>query len=145
LASRLNASTRARPPDAGGCEWQTFDYAAQLAFKHRQVVEALAHIGGLDHVVVTPILGMADPWRYRNKVQQPVGWDPALRRMISGFYAAGSHQIVDFPGCPVQPEISVRIVLKAKELAAEGRWPIKAILRGVGRVAAKSLTTIPAP
>jgi 23S rRNA (uracil1939-C5)-methyltransferase len=93
-------------PDAGGCEWQTFDYAAQLAFKHRQVVEALAHIGGLDHVVVTPILGMADPWRYRNKMEYSFGQTDG--ETVLGMHRRGSwRDIVDVPDCHLAPlEIS---------------------------------------
>src|SRR5262249_50733247 len=63
--------------------------------------------------------GMKDPWRYRNKVQQPVGWDG--KRLISGFYAEGSHQIVPIDDCLVQPELSVRIVNRAKALLIEHR------------------------
>jgi 23S rRNA (uracil1939-C5)-methyltransferase len=51
--------------------------------------------------------------------------EPASDRspsLTAGFYAAGSHRIVDFAACPVQPDLSVRIVLKAKELAAQLRW-----------------------
>ena len=93
-------------PDAGGCEWQTFDYAAQLEFKHRQVVEALAHIGGLDQVDVRPILGMADPWRYRNKMEYSFGQDGG--EMVLGMHRRGSwRDVVDIPDCHLAPlEIS---------------------------------------
>jgi 23S rRNA (uracil1939-C5)-methyltransferase len=62
---------------------------------------------------------MTDPWRYRNKVQQPVGWDPAARRMISGFYAAGSHDIIPIDDCLVEPELSVKIINRARALLEE--------------------------
>jgi 23S rRNA (uracil1939-C5)-methyltransferase len=62
---------------------------------------------------------MKDPWRYRNKVQQPVGWDG--KRLISGFYAEGSHDIVPIEDCLVQPELSVRIINRAKALLIEHR------------------------
>ena len=94
------------PADVGGCEWQTFDYAAQLEFKHRQVVEALAHIGGLEHVEVTPILGMAEPWRYRNKMEYSFGRDGS--EIVLGMHRRGSwRDIVDVPDCHLAPiEIS---------------------------------------
>ena len=57
---------------------------------------------------------MKDPWRYRNKVQQPVGWDG--KQLISGFYAEGSHEIVPIEDCLVQPELSVKIINRAKAL-----------------------------
>ena len=94
------------PPDVGGCEWQTLDYAAQLEFKHRQVVEALAHIGGLDDVEVTPILGMADPWRYRNKMEYSFGRDGG--ETVLGMHRRGSwRDVVDVLDCHLAPvEIS---------------------------------------
>ena len=94
------------PADVGGCEWQTFDYDSQLEFKHRQVVEALAHIGGLEHVEVTPIRGMADPWRYRNKMEYSFGRDGA--EIVLGMHRRGSwRDIVDVPDCHLAPiEIS---------------------------------------
>src|SRR5207249_4070877 len=59
----------------GGCSWQHLAYDAQLRAKQALVQETLERLGGLKGVSVRPVLGMKDPWRYRNKVQQPVGWD----------------------------------------------------------------------
>ena len=112
LVSLVAPSPRRTPfrcdhaPDAGGCEWQTFDYAGQLEFKHRQVVEALAHIGGLDHVTVEPIAGMSDPWRYRNKMEYSFGLDGG--KPVLGMHRRGSwREVVDVPDCHLAPlEIS---------------------------------------
>ena len=94
------------PPDVGGCEWQTLDYAAQLEFKQRQVAEALAHIGGLDDAVVEPILGMADPWRYRNKMEYSFGRQDG--EPVLGMHRRGSwRDVMDVPDCRLAPlEIS---------------------------------------
>jgi len=120
----------------GGCGWQQIQYAAQLRIKTDLVRETLERLGGLKGITVKPTLGMKDPWRYRNKVQQPVGYgvrperhttgarppdsvaggsDPS-RGLISGFYATGSHDIVPIEDCRVQPELSVRIINRAKTL-----------------------------
>jgi len=98
----------------GGCTWQHLPYAAQLKAKQALVRETLERIGGLRGVAVKPVLGMKDPWRYRNKVQQPVAWDG--KQLISGFYAAGSHEIIPIEDCLVQPELSVQIVNRTKAL-----------------------------
>jgi len=98
----------------GGCTWQHLAYDAQLRAKQALVQETLERLGGLKGVKVKPVLGMKDPWRYRNKVQQPVGWDG--KSLISGFYAEGSHDIVPIEDCLVQPELSVRIINRAKAL-----------------------------
>jgi 23S rRNA (uracil1939-C5)-methyltransferase len=103
----------------GGCTWQHLTYDAQLRAKRDLVQETLERIGKLTGIRVKPVLGMKDPWRYRNKVQQPVGWDG--KRLVSGFYAEGSHDIVPIDDCLVQPELSVRIVNRAKALLEEHR------------------------
>jgi 23S rRNA (uracil1939-C5)-methyltransferase len=114
----------------GGCTWQHLTYDAQLRAKRDLVQETLERLGGLKAVAVKPVLGMKDPWRYRNKVQQPVGYgvrphvekgsDPS-RGLISGFYAANSHDIVPIEDCLVQPELSVRIVNRARALLEQYR------------------------
>ncbi len=57
----------------GGCAWQNLDYKVQLDYKARQVRESLEHLGGLRDFHLLPALGMADPWRYRNRVDFAVG------------------------------------------------------------------------
>jgi 23S rRNA (uracil1939-C5)-methyltransferase len=106
----------------GGCTWQHLSYPAQLKAKQALVQETLERIGGLKGLLVKPALGMKDPWRYRNKVQQPVGWDG--KKLISGFYAEGSHEIIPIDDCLVQPELSVKIINRAKALMEE--WGIRA-------------------
>jgi 23S rRNA (uracil1939-C5)-methyltransferase len=57
----------------GGCVWQNLDYGVQLDYKARQVRESLEHLGGLRDFEMLPIVGMADPWRYRNRADFSVG------------------------------------------------------------------------
>ncbi|MBN1630364.1 MAG: 23S rRNA (uracil(1939)-C(5))-methyltransferase RlmD [Thermoleophilia bacterium] len=57
----------------GGCAWQTLDYGVQLEYKTGQVRESLEHLGGLRDFELRPIVGMADPWRYRNRADFSIG------------------------------------------------------------------------
>jgi 23S rRNA (uracil1939-C5)-methyltransferase len=57
----------------GGCVWQSLDYGVQLDYKARQVRESLEHLGRLLDFTLLPIVGMADPWRYRNRADFAVG------------------------------------------------------------------------
>ena len=57
----------------GGCVWQSLDYRVQLEYKTRQVRESLEHLGGLSDFELTPAIGMANPWRYRNRADFSVG------------------------------------------------------------------------
>jgi 23S rRNA (uracil1939-C5)-methyltransferase len=106
-----------RKLSCGGCSWQHMNYEFQLDAKRQLVEETLERIGGVQDLEVKDTLGMKDPWRYRNKVQQPVGWDG--RRVISGFYAVGSHDIVPIEDCLVQPELSVKILNRARSLVEQ--------------------------
>ncbi len=90
------------PADVGGCEWQTLDYGAQVEFKRRQVCEALAHIGGLEHAEVTPVLAMDDPWRYRNKMEY--SFASAGGETVLGMHRRGSwRDVADVPDCRLAP------------------------------------------
>lgn len=86
----------------GGCQLQHMDYAAQLAFKREAVADALRKIGGIPNPAVQPVIGMAEPWRYRNKGIFPVGM--GKDGLIMGMYAPRSHAIVDVADCTLQPE-----------------------------------------
>ena len=68
----------ARP--CGGCALQSVSYRAQLAFKQNKVINNLIRLGGfsreaLEEVEIAPIIGMKEPWHYRNKAQYPIGTD----------------------------------------------------------------------
>lgn len=77
----------------GGCQLQHISYEGQLKFKENQVRQVLSRIGKLEDVKVHPILGMENPWHYRNKTQVPVGEKDG--RLIAGFFKPRSHEIVD--------------------------------------------------
>ena len=85
--------------NCGGCQLQHLSYAAQLAWKRRQIEDAVKHIGKLD-VKVFETLGMENPCAYRNKMQFPV--NKIGGRLIIGCYERGSHKIVDTESCLIQ-------------------------------------------
>ncbi|NCU16615.1 23S rRNA (uracil(1939)-C(5))-methyltransferase RlmD [Pallidibacillus pasinlerensis] len=76
----------------GGCQIHHMTYDGQLKFKQNHVEQVLVRIGGLEDVKVHPIIGMDNPWHYRNKAQEPVGEKNG--KLISGFYKPRSHEIV---------------------------------------------------
>ncbi|SDW78256.1 23S rRNA m(5)U-1939 methyltransferase [Marininema mesophilum] len=105
----------------GGCQIQHLAYPAQLAMKQQQVLEAFRRIGGLDHVEVLPARGMKEPWNYRNKAQVPFGQRQG--KTVAGFYAAGSHQIVEFSHCMIQQPENDRTIQLVKNLVKELNIP----------------------
>ncbi len=87
----------------GGCQIQELSYPAQLRLKERKVAENLARIGKI-HIeepgILQPIIGMKNPWHYRNKAQFPVG-ESRDGKIIAGFYAGRTHTIIDNHQCEI--------------------------------------------
>lgn len=86
----------ARP--CGGCQLQMLDYAEQLRFKEKKIAQNLQRIGGMTEIPMEPIVGMESPFRYRNKAQFPIGQDKN-GKLITGFYAGRTHQIMENRNC----------------------------------------------
>ena len=82
----------------GGCQLQAMSYEEQLRFKENKVRNNLSHIGGLTEIPMEPIIGMENPWRYRNKAQYPIGYDKN-GELTAGFYAGRTHTLIPVPDC----------------------------------------------
>ncbi|WP_404457911.1 23S rRNA (uracil(1939)-C(5))-methyltransferase RlmD [Oceanobacillus kapialis] len=119
---------RVEPPcnvyyQCGGCQLQHMSYDLQLQMKQNQVKSVMRKIAHLEHVPVHPTLGMEDPWRYRNKVQMPVGEHDG--ELITGFYRKRSHEIIsEMETCVIQDELNDRSVHAVRRIA--NRLGIKA-------------------
>lgn len=102
----------------GGCQMQTLRYDVQLALKERKVRDNLKRIGGFSDAllqqVMEPIVGMDEPFRYRNKAQFPVGYDKN-GETVFGFYAARSHQVIPVSDCLLGVEENALILARIKE------------------------------
>ena len=82
----------------GGCQLQTLSYEKQLEFKTSKVRGHLERIGGFTDIPMEKILGMDQPFHYRNKAQFPVGKSKD-GRIITGFYAGRTHSIIENRDC----------------------------------------------
>lgn len=82
----------------GGCQIQALSYEQQLAFKEAKVRGHLERIGGFREIPMEPIIGMENPYHYRNKAQFPVGRGKD-GRIITGFYAGRTHSIIENRDC----------------------------------------------
>lgn len=86
----------------GGCQIQALDYKKQLEFKQNKVRNNLIRIGKFQESeidgVMEPILGMEEPYHYRNKAQFPFGTDKD-GNIITGFYAGRTHSIIPNTDC----------------------------------------------
>ena len=97
----------------GGCQIQALSYDRQLQFKQEKIRSHLIHIGGFSPEYVDarmePVVGMDDPFRYRNKAQYPVGTDKN-GNVITGFYAGRTHTIIANTNCLLGAEENERIL-----------------------------------
>lgn len=84
----------------GGCQLQAMSYEEQLKFKERKVKNHLLRIGKFkeNEIHMLPIMGMKEPWRYRNKAQFPFGLDKN-GNIVAGFYAGRTHDIIECEDC----------------------------------------------
>lgn len=91
---------------------------AELSQPWMESVEAKA--SALGGIRVLPTLGMAEPWRYRNKAQVPIGPDAEREGgLVGGFYAQGSHRIIDMDACLIQQERNDEVVAAVKRICRE--------------------------
>jgi 23S rRNA (uracil1939-C5)-methyltransferase len=88
----------------GGCQLTHLSYAEQLQWKQQRMAELLDGI-----CEVRPILGMDDPFHYRNKVHAVLAVDKA-GKPISGVYAMGTHRVVPVRHCLIEDRRADRII-----------------------------------
>lgn len=80
----------------GGCHLQHVVYEKQLEIKRLAAQDALIRLGQ-QKVETLPVIGMEDPWRYRNKGYFQVSQKKGRVRL--GFYKVGSYDFVPASGC----------------------------------------------
>jgi len=103
MSIETESPDRVEPPciyyqQCGGCNIQHLSYSAQLIMKKNQVKNLVQKMTKLD-IPVRDIIGMDNPWRYRNKSQLPVQYQNGI---VTGFYRPRSHDIVPIEECLIQ-------------------------------------------
>lgn len=97
----------------GGCQIQQMSYESQLDFKQRKVRGNLIRLGGFSEetadAVLEPIVGMEEPYGYRNKAQFPVGTN-SQGEIITGFYAGRTHSIIANTSCALGAGVNEEIL-----------------------------------
>lgn len=97
----------------GGCQLQAMDYEEQIRYKERKIYNNITRIGGFSEVPMLPIMGMDEPWRYRNKAQFPWGLDKD-GNIIVGFYAGRTHTIIGCEDCLLGAEENREVLRRIK-------------------------------
>lgn len=104
----------------GGCQIQEMDYQAQLRFKQELVKNNIERIGHISDYQMMPVIGMDEPFHYRNKAQYPVGMDKD-GNIVMGFFAGRTHHIIDNTDCALGAKINSRILGIIKEYMQDNR------------------------
>lgn len=104
----------------GGCQLQHLDYNKQLEYKQNKVKNCLERIGGFTDITskMEPMIGMDDPYYYRNKSQFPVGKNKE-GNIVTGFYASRTHSIIDTSHCFIGAKVNELILNKVKDFLKE--------------------------
>ncbi len=115
----------------GGCQLQHVSYEKQLAYKEEKVKNCLTRIGGfkvvskedMDDCIsgtieLEPIIGMEEPYYYRNKAQFPVGINKE-GRVATGFYASRTHSIIETTDCLIQARENEELLTIVRDFLQE--------------------------
>ena len=114
----------------GGCQIQNLSYERQLSFKQVKVIKLLGR-----YHRVSEIIGMENPYHYRNKVQAAFGQRGG--EIISGVYQSSTHNIVPVDSCLIEDQkadeiiVTVRKLLKSFKLQPFNDVTMKGFLRHV--------------
>lgn len=109
---------------------QNLSYERQLSFKQVKVIKLLGH-----YHHVCEIIGMKNPYYYRNKVQAAFG--ERRGQIISGVYQSSTHNIVPVDSCMIEDQkadeiiVTIRKLLKSFKLRAFDDVTMKGFLRHV--------------
>ena len=93
----------------GGCCFQNLEYKEELRIKRENainIIKSIANINAKD----SKIIGMENPYNYRNKIQVPFGYDKQ-NRLVYGFYKIKSHDIIPIEECAIE-DLSHKSILK---------------------------------
>ena len=116
----------------GGCRWQNMDYAEQLKYKQKQVVDNLERLGKIDTSNMSPICGSDNIFYYRNKLEYTFSNRPWISNEdiknpdfvpqpnALGFHIPGLFdKILNIGHCALQENLSNDIRLTIKEYALQ--------------------------
>ncbi len=94
----------------GGCQYQGIAYEEQLKKKQKEEEQLLKQFGKVE-----PIIGMSNPYYYRNKMHRTFGRD-RKGNIICGTYEEKTHRIVPVEECLIEDQKSQAIVRTIQNL-----------------------------
>ncbi len=95
----------------GACQLQNLPYPEQLHMKQARLIRLLGRFGRVDEII-----GMEEPFRYRNKVQ--AAFRQKSGAVVSGLYQSSSGKIVDVEDCLLEDSAAAPILKTLRKLCA---------------------------
>ncbi len=92
----------------GGCQLTNLSYQEQLSYKMSKVIGLLGRFCRVDEII-----GMDDPYHYRNKMQAAFSTD-ARGRAMSGVWQTAERRVVKTDNCIIEDEVSMWVVRAAR-------------------------------
>ncbi|MCT4613081.1 MAG: 23S rRNA (uracil(1939)-C(5))-methyltransferase RlmD [Clostridia bacterium] len=97
----------------GGCQIQHLEYNKQLEIKQKKVKDAINRIAEIEDFEMEDIIGMDNPWNYRNKMIFPIRKQNDEVKI--GMYRSRSHDVIDIEECLIQKKENMDIVNAVKD------------------------------
>ncbi len=91
----------------GGCNLRHIEYSKTLEMK-QNAVQSLINKTLKNKVIVQPVIGMENPYHYRNKAQYPIGQDKN-GKPVMGVFANRTHEIIPISNCLIQNKITEKV------------------------------------
>ena len=106
----------------GGCNLRHIEYQETLRIKQNSV-QSLVNKTLKQKVIVEPVLGMNNPYNYRNKLQYPVGLNKN-GEPVMGVFANRTHEIIPVGKCLIQNENAEKIAKDIFEFIKNNNIPV---------------------
>ena len=97
----------------GGCQLTNLSYDEQLSFKQVKVIRLLKNFGHIEEII-----GMDNPYNYRNKVQAAFG-TTRNGNIISGVYQSSTHNIIKTDSCRLEDVYADKIIVTIRRLLSD--------------------------
>ena len=110
----------------GACQLSNMDYPRQLAWKQARCEMLLKKF-----CRVSPIVGMDEPYHYRNKVQAAFGKTRG-GKIISGVYQSKTGNIVSLDRCMTEDECADRIIVDIRKMLPGFKLTVYDEINGTG-------------
>ncbi|MBU3806086.1 MAG: 23S rRNA (uracil(1939)-C(5))-methyltransferase RlmD [Candidatus Fournierella pullistercoris] len=102
----------------GGCPLLSVPYEEQLQQKQTSVERLLGKFAKVE-----PIVGMENPWHYRNKAISTF-CGGGKKPLQSGIYAQGSHRVIPIQSCLLQHPALDKAIEAVRTAAQRCRYPV---------------------